>query len=167
MYQLDNNYVNVSVYDIYLALEYFEKNNIEDTILKKHLEQCIDEFEFNECEYVKIKNNEPIIRFILDVYKSELNLQMIQNSLFWAIINIDTSKKFKLEFLYKVFISKKLKMLNIWDDKLENDVLLDLLKDNCELYSYIIFTQNIDDYMEDVECKEQIEQKLAKYLKNR
>ena len=101
------------------------------------------------------------------VYKSELNLQMIQNSLFWAIINIDTSKKFKLEFLYKVFISKKLKMLNIWDDKLENDVLLDLLKDNCELYSYIIFTQNIDDYMEDVECKEQIEQKLAKYLKNR
>ncbi len=156
-----SQYVYISSYDILKALDYFEKNNIEDTILKKHLEECSDEF--NNKEYVKLKNNDPIIRFILDMYKSELNLQMIQNSLLWSIVNIKNDKKFELELLYKTVMLEKLEA-KIWNCEVENQLILKLLKDNQELYQYIIFTQNIDGYMEDVKCKEQIQQKLTKNL---
>lgn len=176
MYQLDDNFVKVSSYDFYLALEYIARNDIKisEKIYNRYIDQLVTQncikiqsdyklFNFESSE--RIIQPIEVINYILEAYKSELNLQMIQNSILWSIINIENDKKCELELLYKNVIATKFKIINIWDDKKENQLILKLLKDNQELYEYIIFTQNMDEYIEDIECKEQIEQKLTKHLK--
>lgn len=162
MYKFDEKYVKVSSYDIYLALDYIEKNNIEDEKIKDKIDQYTNELV--DAEYVKVEECNPMLVYILEMYKSELNLQMIQNSILWSIVNIKNDKKFELEFLYKTVMLEKLKTKK-WTDELENQLILKLLKDNLDLYEYIIYTQSINDYMEDNAIKGKCKQKLKNHLK--
>lgn len=145
MYKLNDNYVKVSAYDIYLALGYCEKNNIIDNQLNKLLDDCSSKLASKE--YIKLKNDNPIIDYILKMYKDELDLQMIQNSMLWSLINIENIKKAELEFLYKVVIYERLKCGESWSIDKEHDVILKFLENNEDLYQYIIFTQSIDGYI--------------------
>ncbi len=47
----------------------------------------------------------------------------------------------------------------------KNNLIGELLKNNKELYRYIIYTQSMDTLVEDSYCKEQVGQKLKIHLK--
>ncbi|MCI9433980.1 MAG: hypothetical protein HFI86_01720 [Bacilli bacterium] len=50
-----------------------------------------------------------------------------------------------------------------FDEKKENQVILKLLENNRNLYEYIIYTQDIDGYMKDTDCRYKVKHLLKAY----
>ena len=57
----------------------------------------------------------------------------------------------------------KFEDIDSFDEKKENQVLLKLLENNRGLYEYIIYTQNLDDYMKDNDCRYKVKHLLKAY----
>ncbi|MCI8778881.1 MAG: hypothetical protein HFI87_07010 [Bacilli bacterium] len=113
--------------------------------------------------FISEKKNVFLAHYVLEAYKKKLNLQMFQNSLLWSIVNIENLKKAELELLYKKVMVVKFEDIDSFDEKKENQVLLKLLENNRGLYEYIIYTQNLDDYMKDNDCRYKVKHLLKAY----
>lgn len=159
MYKLNNNFVRISSYDFYLAVEYLDSNKISysEETHNNYIEQL------EKQDFISEKKNVFLAYYVLEAYKKELNLQMIQNSILWSIVNIENLKKVELEFLYKQVMAVKFENMTSFDEKKENQVLLKLLENNRELYEYIVYTQDIDGYMNDTDCRYKIKHLLKAY----
>lgn len=159
MYKLNNDYVKVSSYDFYLAFEYLDNNDIAYS--NETYNNYVGQLE--KKGFITEKKDSFISYYTIEAYKSQLNLQMIQNSILWSIINIENQKKFELEFLYKKIMAIKSQNIDSFDEKMENQLLLKFLKDDEELYEYIILTQNFDDYIHDNSCRNKVKYLLKSY----
>lgn len=159
MYKLSNNFVKINSYDFYLAAEYINSNKIlySDETHNNYLEQL------EKQGFISEKKNVFLAYYVLEAYKNELNLQMIQNSILWSIVNIENLKKAELEFLYKQVMAVKFDNMTSFDEKKENKMLLKLLENNRDLYEYIIYTQDIDGYMNDTDCRYKVKNLLKSY----
>lgn len=159
MYKLSNNFVKINSYDFYLAVEYINSNKTlySDETHNNYLEQL------EKQGFISEKKNVFLAYYVLEAYKSELNLQMLQNSILWSIVNIENLKKAELELLYKQVMAVKFDNMTSFDEKKENQVILKLLENNRDLYEYIIYTQDIDGYMNDTDCRYKVKHLLKLY----
>lgn len=159
MYKLSNNFVKINSYDFYLAIEYINSNKV------LYSEETHDNYvgQLEKQGFISEKKNVFLAYYVLEAYKSELNLQMIQNSILWSIVNSENLKKDELEFLYKRVMAVKFENMDSFVEEKENQVLLKLLENNRELYEYIIYTQDIDGYMNDTDCRYKVKHLLKAY----
>lgn len=159
MYKLSNNFVKINSYDFYLAVEYINSNKTlySDETHNNYLEQL------EKQGFISEKKNVFLAYYVLEAYKNELNLQMLQNSILWSIVNVENLKKAELEFLYKQVMAVKFDNMTSFDEKKENQVILKLLENNRDLYEYIIYTQDIDGYMNDADCRYKVKHLLKAY----
>lgn len=166
MYRLNDKFVNISAYDVYLAHKYITKNqNIVDfDQISKRIELYMRDLNVSNKKSIQINQNDPIVDYILKMYQSELDLQMIQNSIMWSMVNIKNTEKFELEYLYKTVMAQKLKAGASWTHEKENNLIVELLKNINGLYDYIIYTQSMDIYTENAELKLGLQKKLERHL---
>lgn len=159
MYKLSNNFVKINSYDFYLAIEYINSNKV------LYSEETHDNYveQLEKQGFISEKKNVFLAYYVLEAYKKKLNLQMIQNSILWSIVNSENLKKDELEFLYKRVMAVKFENMDSFVEEKENQVLLKLLENNRELYEYIIYTQDIDGYMNDTDCRYKVKHLLKAY----
>lgn len=166
MYILDENFVNISAYDVHLAQKFISKdqNSNDFNQINQRIELYKQDLTVSDKKFIKINQHDPIVNYILEMYKGELNLQMLANSIMWSIMNIRNDKKFEIENLYKNVMLERLHSNEPWTSEKENKTIIEFLNDNKELYAYIICTQSIDECIENDERKLEVQKKLEKNL---
>ena len=118
MYKLSNNFVKINSYDFYLALESINSNKTlySDETHNNYVEQI------EKNGFISEKKDVFLAYYVLEAYKRELNLQMLQNSILWSIVNIENSKKAELELLYKQVMAVKFDNMTSFDKNKENQI---------------------------------------------
>ena len=94
---------------------------------------------------------------MIDKNLKTFDIQMIENSLLWAITYNDLIEKAKLEYLYKKIVVNKL-------DKKEIDICCELKK--LDLLNYVSNTQNLKESIQESNINNinKLKIKLKKYL---